>query len=146
MQKEYRCPDVATSTVTEHDGKLLLIRRGTEPFKGKLAFPGGFVDYGEKVEDAAIRETKEETGINVKLKEILTVNSDPKRDPRKHIIDIVFVAEFLGGEPKISKESIEVLWIPENELRKENFAFDHSKTLENFFMWKKSGGTYWSGK
>ena len=82
--------------------KILLIRRAanSSAHPNKLAWPGGFVDEKETVEHAALRELKEETGVDAKLKEILGVYSDPKRDPRGHTISTVFIADWKKGEPK----------------------------------------------
>jgi 8-oxo-dGTP diphosphatase len=67
---------------------IVLIRRKNPPFKGELALPGGFVDIGETIENACIREAYEETNINVKLIKLIGVFSDPKRDPRGHTVSI----------------------------------------------------------
>ena len=75
----------------------MLIKRKNNPFKGFWALPGGFVEYGETVEQAAIREAREETGISVDLKNLVGVYSDPGRDPRGHTVSICFLAKPAGG-------------------------------------------------
>ncbi|HDI74746.1 MAG TPA: NUDIX hydrolase, partial [Thermoprotei archaeon] len=76
---------VDTVILTE-DGAIVLIKRSKDPFKGYWALPGGFVEYGETVEEAAIREAFEETGIRIELLALVGVYSDPSRDPRGHIV------------------------------------------------------------
>lgn len=74
----------------EESHDILLITRLKDPFKGHLAFPGGFVDYNEDPKDACLRELKEECGIEGHSAELVTVAGHPKRDPRKHIISVVY--------------------------------------------------------
>jgi 8-oxo-dGTP diphosphatase len=80
------------------DGKILLVKRKNEPFKGKWALPGGFVEYGEKTEDAAVREVFEETGLKTSVKSLVGVYSNPNRDPRGHTITVVYLMELVSGE------------------------------------------------
>ena len=70
--------------------EILLITRGRPPFEGAYAFPGGFVDYGEDPKDACIRELKEECCVDGTEPELITVAGKPDRDPRKHVISIVY--------------------------------------------------------
>lgn len=92
-------PSVTVDIVLIAGERLLLIRRGGHPFLGKLAFPGGFVDPGETVQQAALRELREETHAqDVALKQ-LPVFSDPHRDPRTRIITVPFLA-FPTGSPE----------------------------------------------
>ncbi|HEA70288.1 MAG TPA: NUDIX hydrolase, partial [archaeon] len=72
---------------------LILIRRKNPPFQGELALPGGFVDVGETVENACIREAREETNVNIRIIRLIGVFSDPKRDPRGHNVTIAFLCE-----------------------------------------------------
>ena len=83
--------------VTDGD-RIILVKRGKEPFKGQWAFPGGFVEYGERVEEAAKRELLEETGVVADIQSILGVYSKPDRDPRTHIISTVFIAQYIRGQ------------------------------------------------
>jgi ADP-ribose pyrophosphatase YjhB (NUDIX family) len=89
-KKEYRNPVPTVDIIIEIGNKIVLIERKHEPFG--WAIPGGFVDYGECLEDAARREAKEETSLDVKLKFLLGVYSSPKRDPRRHTVSAVYVA------------------------------------------------------
>ncbi|MFO7872308.1 MAG: NUDIX hydrolase [Candidatus Undinarchaeales archaeon] len=131
-------PKLAVDVLVEENGKILLIKRNFEPFKGNWALPGGFVEYGETVEQAAIRELKEETGIEVELEGILGVYSDPKRDPRGHIISVVFFGSKTGGKKKGGKEVQDVAWKNINKVKKAKLAFDHSVILEDYKIIKMS--------
>src|SRR5512139_1202444 len=85
-------PLLTVDTVIVYDGKLVLIRRKNPPFQGHFALPGGFVELGETVETAAVREAKEETGLDVELIRLLGVYSEPSRDPRGHTVSVIFLA------------------------------------------------------
>ena len=107
---------------------IILIERKYEPLG--WAIPGGFVDYGESVETAAIREAEEEVSLKVELIEQFYVYSDPQRDPRKHTLSIVFIAQ-AKGEPKAADDArnlgIFQLWeIPTN------LCFDHDRILSDY--------------
>ncbi|MBL8538470.1 MAG: NUDIX hydrolase [Hyphomonadaceae bacterium] len=110
--------------VFDRAGRLLLIKRAHPPFKGKYALPGGFVDVGETVEAAALRELKEETGIEGRIARLIGVYSNPKRDPRGHTVSCAFQVRprstrVAGGDDAASAE-----WVAEWEgLR---LAFDHT--------------------
>lgn len=137
---------LTTDIICEKGGKIILIRRAEDStaYPGKLALPGGFVDEGERVEDTAKRELKEETGVECELKEILGVYSDPKRDPRGHTISTAFIAEWKKGEPKGMDDAKEAGWHELDEINTEEMAFDHGKILQDYLKWKKEKGTYWS--
>ena len=141
-----KTPFLVADIIIEKQGKILLVTRGHEPFKGKLAFPGGFVEYNETVENAAIREAKEETGLNINLRAILGVYSDPKRDPRGHSITTVFVADVFGGEIKAGDDAEEARLYSLAELDLGLLGFDHARILRDFLKWKRKGETYWSSK
>ena len=145
----YKNPKTTTDIIVEKDGKILLVLRGAEPHKGRLALPGGYVDFGENVESAAVREAKEETGLEVKLKCILGVYSDPKREPnypKYYCATTIFIAEVTGGELKAGDDAKEVSFHEINGLKKEEIAFDHYKIIQDYLKWKEDGGTYWSSK
>ena len=112
---------------------IVLIKRKNPPHG--WAIPGGFVDYGESLEEAATREAKEETSLNVRLKRQFHTYSDPDRDPRQHTISTVFVAE-AQGQPKAQDDAQEIGIFTRNEI---DFplAFDHSRILEDYFEQKK---------
>ena len=126
----HRCIGLTVDIVILYNGGVVLIKRKHEPFKDHYALPGGFVEYGERVEDAAIREAKEETGLDVKLLRLVGVYSDPNRDPRGHTVTTAFLA--LGtGELKAGDDAKEVHVVPVEEALKLPLAFDHEKILRD---------------
>ena len=136
---------VTADCIAEKNGKILLVKRRIPPFLGKFAFPGGHLKYGESVEDCVVRETFEETGIRVEPKEILGVYSKKDRDPRGHVVSIVFICEPVTIRTKNSFEA-EAVWISVKNAKNVDFAFDHAKIFQDYLKWKKKKGTYWSGK
>ena len=142
-KKPVKHPMIAVDNIIVKGNKILLLRRNIYPFKGKLVYPAGMVEYGERIEEAAIRETKEETGLKIKLKEILGVYSDPERDPRFHTATVVFIAEPTGGKLKSSFEG-DADWCDINKINFTDLGFDHAKILKDYIKWKKKKGTFWS--
>jgi 8-oxo-dGTP diphosphatase len=114
--------------IVRKDGSIVLVRRLNPPFKGNWALPGGFVEYGETVEAAAIREAKEETGIHVKLIKIVGVYSAPNRDPRGHTVSICYLVEDRGGELRPDTDAKEARSFQASSLPKK-LAFDHEQML-----------------
>lgn len=117
--------------ILKNDGQegIILIKRKNPPYG--WALPGGFVDYGETLEEAAVREAKEETSLDIRLKCQMHTYSDPDRDPRQHTITTVYIAQ-AEGEPVARDDAQEVAVFSRDEL---NFslAFDHKKILEDYF-------------
>jgi len=107
---------------------IVLIERKNRPYG--WAIPGGFIDYGESAENAAIREAKEETNLDVKLGNLLSVYSDPNRDPRFHTISTVFVAK-ANGMPLAGDDAKDLSVFKLNELPSK-LAFDHAKILNDY--------------
>jgi len=110
------------------DKSFVLIKRRNPPFEGYWAIPGGFVEYGETVEEAAIREAEEETGLKVELLKLVGVYSKPDRDPRGHVVSIAFLAKPIGGELRISSETEDVKLFKQIP---SNVAFDHAEILKD---------------
>jgi 8-oxo-dGTP diphosphatase len=121
--------------IIRKDGSFVLIKRKKEPFKDYWAIPGGFVEYGEKVEEAAIREAKEETGLDVELKRIVGVYSDPSRDPRGHVISIAYLAREIGGKMRAGDDA---KLIKSFRRIPRKLAFDHREILKEAFRRIKS--------
>ena len=146
--EKYKNPGAATDIIIEKSGRILLVRRKEEPFKGKLQFPAGFVNYGETIEHAAKREVKEETGLNIRLLDILGVYSHPKRDPRGHVISTVFIAEIINGNPTVNdkKEIESVAFYDIKKLKKKELAFDNFRMIQDYLRYKKKKETFWSTK
>ena len=140
-----RSPKLAVDNLIVKGNKILLLKREIYPFKGKLVYPAGMVEYGETVEQAVVREANEETGLKVRLKDILGVYSFPKRDPRFHTISTVFIAEPIGGKVKNSFEG-KVGWYDVTKIKFKDLGFDHAKILKDYIKWRKKKGTYWSSK
>jgi 8-oxo-dGTP diphosphatase len=112
--------------IRRKDRSVVLIKRLNPPFKDHFAIPGGFVEYGETVEQAAKREAEEETGLKVANLRLVGVYSDPARDPRGHVISIAFLANELGGVLKASTDAKEVRAF---EKIPDKLAFDHLRIL-----------------
>ncbi|MDI6825603.1 MAG: NUDIX hydrolase [Candidatus Aenigmarchaeota archaeon] len=142
----YKNPIPTVDIIIEKDDKVVLIRRKNEPFKGKLAIPGGFVNEGELIEDRAIKEAEEETSLKVELKEILGVYSIPDRDPRGHLISVVFIAKPVSGIVKCGDDAAEAGWFKINDKILNELSFDHKKIMTDYLKWIKDKGTYWSTK
>ena len=124
-----KCITLTVDAIIPYKGGIVLIKRKNEPFKGYYALPGGIVEYGEKVEDAAVREVKEETGLECRVKKLVGVYSDPNRDPRGHFVSICFLMEVIGGELKASSDAEDVKVFKLGDLPK--LAFDHEKMIKD---------------
>jgi len=134
IKKKHKCPIPTVDIIIEITRKngqegIILIKRKNPPHG--WALPGGFVDVGESLEEAAVREAKEETSLDIKLKNQFHTYSDPNRDPRKHTISTVFVAT-AQGRPRAQDDALDIRIFTEEEI---NFplAFDHKKILADYF-------------
>ncbi len=116
----YLDPKLAAGVVTEQEGRVLLLRRAIEPAYGSWVFPGGFVDRGEHPEQAAVREAREEAGVDVRLESLLGIYSHPPGSP---VILIVYRGTITGGEPQALDESLEVGLFSPAALPWSEFAF-----------------------
>ncbi len=143
----YKNPKPTVDVAIIDGDKVVLVKRGREPHKGKWVFPGGFIDYGETAEHAAVREALEETGMKIEITDILGVYSDPDRDPRGHNQSTVFIARPLSGEPKGGDDAAEAKWHRVQELGPGNLAFDHDLIISDLRRWMKDKSkTFWSTK
>jgi ADP-ribose pyrophosphatase YjhB (NUDIX family) len=128
-------PLTAVDIIIEFDKRsIILIKRKNAP-RG-WAMPGGFVNYGESLEEAAIREAKEETRLDIRLIRQLHTYSDPARDPRRHTISTVFIAE-AGGTPLAADDAEEIGIFMEDNLP-QPLMFDHAKILADYFQERDS--------
>lgn len=119
-------PKLMVDVVIPSEGEIVLIRRGSEPFEGQWALPGGFVEVGETVEQAAVREAAEETGLAVEIAGLVGVYSEPERDPRGHNVSVAFLARVLSGEMQAATDASEVEVLDPDEV---DLAFDHAKII-----------------
>ncbi|MBN2831312.1 MAG: NUDIX domain-containing protein [Candidatus Omnitrophica bacterium] len=126
-------PFTTVDAIIEIDGDIVIIQRSNPPFG--WALPGGFVDYGESLEEAVVREAKEETSLDITDVKQFHTYSDPKRDPRFHTIGTVFIAK-AKGTPKAGDDAAGLKVISLKDIEKYDFAFDHKKILEDYL---KSG-------
>jgi 8-oxo-dGTP diphosphatase len=108
---------------------IVLVERRYEPLG--YALPGGFVEVGETVEKAVLREVKEETGLDAQIVKLLGVYSEPNRDPRFHVVSVVFVLDAYG-EPKGGDDAKKALVFPLEDLPFDKIVFDHAKILKDF--------------
>ena len=112
--------------VPSEEGHVLLIRRASDPYEGYWALPGGFVEVGETLEDAAVREAEEETGVKVEVARLVGVYSNPDRDPRGHNVSCAYLARVLEGEPSAATDAAEVSFLDPSTVE---LAFDHEKII-----------------
>ncbi|MEA2083886.1 MAG: NUDIX hydrolase [Thermodesulfobacteriota bacterium] len=130
----YRNPVPTVDIIIETGGGIVLINRKNPPHG--WALPGGFVDYGETLETAAVREAKEETGLDVCLVEQFHAYSAPERDPRQHTVSMVFIAKASGipqaGDDAGQAEIFSLDGLPE-------LTFDHGEILDDYARYKMTG-------
>ncbi|HSD97114.1 MAG TPA: NUDIX hydrolase [Sulfuricaulis sp.] len=134
-----KTPALTTDIIIElkdrPDVPIVLIRRKNPPHG--WALPGGFVDVGESLEHAAVREAEEETALRVTLKLLLGCYSNPTRDPRGHTASAVYVAEAVG-EPRAQDDAAGVaIFSPEG--LPSPLAFDHARILRDYLIWRQQG-------
>lgn len=124
-----RSPRLTADGIVVSGSKILLVRRNFNPFEGRYALPGGFVEYGERVEECVIREVQEETGLRVSVDRFLGVYSAPGRDPRGHTVTLVFVLNLEGGTLADSLET-KAEWMPLKSIPP--LAFDHDMIVADY--------------
>ncbi|MEM2135604.1 MAG: NUDIX hydrolase [Candidatus Jordarchaeaceae archaeon] len=124
-------PRIAVDAIIVKDDCVVLIKRKNPPFQDYYALPGGFVEVGEYVEEAVVREVKEETGLDVEVEKFSGIYDDPKRDPRGHVVSIAYVCRVVGGELKAMTDAKDVYCVPIKEIKNIKLAFDHAKILSD---------------
>jgi O-acetyl-ADP-ribose deacetylase (regulator of RNase III)/ADP-ribose pyrophosphatase YjhB (NUDIX family) len=127
-------PFTTVDAIIEVNNGIVVIERSNPPFG--WALPGGFVDYGESLEDAVTRESKEETNLDIEDIGQFHTYSDPARDPRFHTIDTVFIAK-AKGKPKAGDDAAGLKVVTLEEAAKLDFAFDHKKIIEDYTKYKQ---------
>jgi len=125
----HRNPVPTVDIIIEHPEGIVLIERKNPPHG--WAIPGGFVDYGETVEAAAVREAREETGLKVTLIRQFHTYSDPKRDDRLHTVSIVFIARATGTP--VAADDAKDIGLFSRESIPSNLCFDHNQILDDYF-------------
>ncbi|MBQ6511714.1 NUDIX hydrolase [Methanobrevibacter sp.] len=129
---KYKIPSLTTDIfIFDDDFNFILIKRKNDPYKDCWALPGGFVEYGESVETAAIREAKEETNIDVELKDLVNVYSQPDRDPRGHTVTVAYIAKGNMSDMKAESDAKEIDVFSQEKLDEINIAFDHAKIIKD---------------
>ncbi len=134
-----KTPFLAADTIIElvdRPGRPIVLIERLNPPHG-WAIPGGFVDIGERVEAAAVREALEETALQVELQVLLGIYSDPARDPRGHTVTAVYVA-WARGEPEARDDARALRSFPPGELPAD-LAFDHASVLTDYLRFRESG-------
>jgi 8-oxo-dGTP diphosphatase len=125
----YKSPALTVDGILIIDGSVLLVQRKYDPFAGKWALPGGFVDYGEKTEAAVVRELFEETGLKTKVRALVGVYSDPKRDPRGHTVTVAYLMDLVGGTVAAGDDAATAKFFKADEVPM--LAFDHARIVKD---------------
>jgi len=129
VPRHYPSPALTVDAVWIRSGEVLLVRRGRPPFRGAWALPGGFVELRETVEEAVVRELREETGLTARPWRLVGVYSGPDRDPRKPTTSVVFLMRGRPGRPRGRDDAAEARWVPLAKARA--LAFDHDRILSD---------------
>lgn len=134
MNDTYRNPLLTVDAIIETRSGIILIERKNPPYG--WALPGGFVDYGETLEAAVIREAKEETSLDIEITEQFHAYSDPSRDPRNHTVSVVFITKSDENQrPKAMDDAKSLKIFSVSEIP-ENLAFDHGKIISDYLKYK----------
>jgi 8-oxo-dGTP diphosphatase len=127
---EYRNPKLTVDAIVPMGEGVVLVKRGRAPFVGSWVLPGGFVDYGERPEEACLRELREEAGIEGRIARLVGVYGDPDRDPRGHHVSVVYEVERVRGEPRGGDDAAEAKPWPLHALPA--MGFDHARILADW--------------
>jgi 8-oxo-dGTP diphosphatase len=134
LKREYPTQPIAgIGAVIMHDGKILLVKRGSEPGKGKWSIPGGIVELGETAKETTVREVKEETSLDVEVEDLIDVvdnlETDEKGRLRYHFVIIDYLASLKKGSLEAGSDIIEAKWVPLAQVER----FDLTRTFREFF-------------
>ena len=121
-------PKLMVDVVIPSERGVVLVRRGSEPYEGQWALPGGFVEVGETVRQAAVREVAEETGLAVEISRLVGVYSEPDRDPRGHNVSVAFLARVLSGQMQAASDAADVDVVDPISVE---LAFDHDRIISD---------------
>ncbi|MBQ2353739.1 MAG: NUDIX hydrolase [Methanobrevibacter sp.] len=128
----HKNPSLTTDIfIHDNNSNFILIKRKNDPFKDCWALPGGFVEYGECVETAAIREAKEETSIDIELEDLIGVYSKPDRDPRGHTVTVAYTAHGDLNSRRADSDAKDIGIFSKDELNEIKIAFDHEKIIND---------------
>ncbi|MDJ0274725.1 MAG: NUDIX hydrolase [Nitrososphaerota archaeon] len=145
-----RWPIPAVGLFVVKDGRVLLVRRGNEPGRGKWSLPGGRVRFGERSEDAAVREMREETGLEVRLRRVVDVVDvfwrGPEGELLEHFVIVDFEAEVVGGELRASDDAIDARWFSPEELEGIEMTDSTKEFLERHFLGRFGSGSRGQGE
>lgn len=129
---KYKIPSLTADIfIFDDEFNFILIKRGNDPYKDCWALPGGFVEYGESVENAAIREAKEETSIDVELVDLVNVYSKPDRDPRGHTVTVAYTARGDFSSKRADSDAKDIGIFSKDEIDEIDIAFDHRQIIED---------------
>ncbi len=121
---------VTVDALIVKEGKIVLIKRRNDPYKDFWALPGGFVEYGERTEEAVVREVKEETGLTCEVVQLAGVYSAPGRDPRGHTVSVVYLMRVKAGELAAGDDAKGAAWVTLDKIPHE-VAFDHAQIIRD---------------
>ena len=126
----YLDPKVVVCALIQHEGKVVLLRRGINPEKGKWVMPGGYVDRGERLEDAVLRETKEECGLDIEITDLHGIYSYTGYIP----VVAIYLARCLSGNLSAGDETLEARWFGEHEIPWDELAFQSTvEAIKDFY-------------
>jgi 8-oxo-dGTP diphosphatase len=125
------------SWIRDRAGRVLLVQRARPPFRGRWGLPGGFCEWKETTEACCERETLEETGLAVRVRELLGVYSKPDRDPRGHNVTVLYRARPVSGRAKGGDDAADARWFTPRELARIPFAFDHREIVMEQLAWDR---------
>ena len=130
LVNRWKSPSVAADSLLIHNNMILLVRRAHDPYKGFYALPGGILDEHETLEQCALRELFEETGIRGKINRLLTICSNPDRDPRVRMVSAVYLVDLKGGSIRAGDDASSASFFPVTSIPP--LAFDHGKVVTEY--------------